>query len=178
VTAADVILPFPSSSSDHWIQIRDERETQTRQIPNIPRNAYRALLDLCVSHHDRDEFWYANKPNAYFASNKFTELENGPFREIPVTIDDLLAGVVHPFPVIYTGGVNPFFWRPVTAIGSFVLPSDDLDIAPFLPQLLNPKPQTPTTPSLWPSQTPSHSGSWVSTSTSGSTPNLPPHTVP
>lgn len=131
--AADVILPFPSSTPDHyWFRIHDESDAQTRRIRNIPRNAYKATLELCVSFHDRDEFWYANKPNKYFASNNFTDTENGPFREILVTIDDHLAGAVHPFPVIYTGGVNPFFWRPVTAIGSFVLPSYDIDITPFL----------------------------------------------
>ena len=135
---ADVILPFPRTgfSSDHWFRIRDEGDVHNRKI-KFPPNAYKAVIEICVSFHEMDEFWYINPPNEYKKANNLTEISNGAFREILVTIDDLLAGVVYPFPVIYTGGVNPYFWRPVSGIGSFVLPSYDLDISPFLGKLVN-----------------------------------------
>ncbi|KAG0605872.1 hypothetical protein M758_9G094300 [Ceratodon purpureus] len=134
---ADVVLPFPRSgfSSEHWFRIRDEGDVLTRKM-NIPRNAYKAVIEVCVSFHELDEFWYINPPNEYNKANNLTDDANGAFREILVTIDGLLAGVVYPFPVIYTGGVNPYFWRPVSGIGSFVLPSYDVDITPFLGRLV------------------------------------------
>jgi hypothetical protein len=131
---ADVILPFPASSDVHWFRIRDEGDVQTRKM-KIPRNAYKAVIEVSVSFHDRDEFWYVNPPSEYNKANNFTGTATGAFREILVTIDELLAGVVYPFPVIYTGGVNPNFWRPVSGIGSFVLPSYEVDITPFLGRL-------------------------------------------
>jgi hypothetical protein len=42
-----------------------------------------------------------------------------------------LAGSVFPFPVIYTGGVNPLLWRPLTGILSFDIPPYRFDLTPF-----------------------------------------------
>ncbi|KAL2857721.1 proteasome stabiliser-domain-containing protein [Aspergillus pseudoustus] len=56
-----------------------------------------------------------------------------PFREIQLYIDDILAGVVWPFPVIFTGGLSPGFWRPIVGIDTFDLRSPGIDISPFLP---------------------------------------------
>ncbi|GAB4849388.1 hypothetical protein Ancab_004184 [Ancistrocladus abbreviatus] len=41
--------------------------------------------------------------------------------------------------VIYTGGINPVLWRPITGIGSFDLPTYDIEITPFLGRLLDGK---------------------------------------
>ncbi|CAA6669296.1 unnamed protein product [Spirodela intermedia] len=38
--------------------------------------------------------------------------------------------------------INPFFWTPVVAIKAFDLPTYDLDLTPFLGQLLNGRPHT------------------------------------
>ncbi|KAJ4886686.1 Peptide-N4-(N-acetyl-beta-glucosaminyl)asparagine amidase A protein [Raphanus sativus] len=62
---------------------------------------------------------------------------NGPFREVVVTLDGVVAGAVWPFPVVFTGGINPLLWRPITAIGSFDLPSYDIEVTPFLGSLLD-----------------------------------------
>jgi hypothetical protein len=48
-----------------------------------------------------------------------------------------LVGVVWPFPVVYTGGINPLLWRPITGIGSFSLPSYDIELTAFLGKLLD-----------------------------------------
>ncbi|KAI4333567.1 hypothetical protein L6164_018355 [Bauhinia variegata] len=57
------------------------------------------------------------------AERKFSDTPgNGPFREFVVPIDHETAGAIWPFPVIYTGGFNPFLWRTITGIGSFTLP--------------------------------------------------------
>ncbi|CAA7026804.1 unnamed protein product [Microthlaspi erraticum] len=44
-----------------------------------------------------------------------------------------------PFPVIFTGGINPLFWEPVVAIGAFILSSYDMDLTPSLGLLLDGK---------------------------------------
>jgi hypothetical protein len=56
-----------------------------------------------------------------------------------VTIDGKFVGSEAPFPVVFTGGVNPLFWEPVVGIGAFNLPSYDFDLTPFLGVLLDGK---------------------------------------
>lgn len=60
-----------------------------------------------------------------------------PFREVQLFIDGMLAGVVWPFPIIFTGGVVPGLWRPIVGIDAFDLKEDEIDITPWLPLLCN-----------------------------------------
>ncbi|KAK3163341.1 hypothetical protein QOZ80_1AG0002390 [Eleusine coracana subsp. coracana] len=126
---ADVILPVSRSlplNDGQWFPITDELDVASASVA-VPRNAYRAVLEVYLSYHSADEFWYANTPD-----------QNGPFREVVVTLDgDLLVGAVWPFPVVYTGGIYPLLWRPVSGIGSFSLPSYDIELTPFLGKLLD-----------------------------------------
>ena len=55
----------------------------------------------------------------------------GVFRHTTLAIDSIFAGSVLAYPVIYTGGVNPYFWRPVVGIGAFVVPTYRVDVTPF-----------------------------------------------
>ena len=55
----------------------------------------------------------------------------GSYRQIEVYIDGLAAGILYPFPVVYTGGVNPLLWRPLTGIYSFNIPPYEFDLTPF-----------------------------------------------
>lgn len=138
---ADAILPISEVSSlqgGYWFQLQNENDVHRREL-QVPRNAYKAVLEICVSFHGDDEFWYTNPPNDFLVANNLTGAVagNGTFREVLLSIDGLLAGVVYPFPVFYTGGVDPFFWRPVSAIGSFVVPSFHVDVTPFLGRLVD-----------------------------------------
>ncbi|GMY08284.1 peptide-N4-(N-acetyl-beta-glucosaminyl) asparagine amidase A [Fagus crenata] len=56
-----------------------------------------------------------------------------------LTIDGKFIGSEAPFPIFFTGGVNPLFWEPVVSIGAFNLPSHDFDLTPFLGMLVNKK---------------------------------------
>jgi hypothetical protein len=88
---------------------------------------------MYVSFQGNDEFWYSNPPNSYIKTNNLTtERGNGAYREIYVTIDGKFIGSEGPFPVFFTGGVNPLFWEPVVPIGPFNLPSHDFNLTPFL----------------------------------------------
>lgn len=142
---ADLILPISLPSSQiggSWFQIENSSDVQSKSLL-IPPNAYKAVLDIFVSFHSDDEFWYSNPTNEYIEANNLTGIAgNGPFREVVAFIDGTLVGAVWPFPVIYTGGVNPLFWRPVTGIGSFDLPSYEIEITPFLGELVDGKEHT------------------------------------
>mmetsp|Transcript_25691 Transcript_25691/g.40620 ORF Transcript_25691/g.40620 Transcript_25691/m.40620 type:complete len:435 (-) Transcript_25691:194-1498(-) len=63
----------------------------------------------------------------------------GPHRSLEVRIDRVVAGIANPFPVIYTGGVCPILWRPLTGILSFDIVPYRIDISPFLGVLNNGK---------------------------------------
>uniref|UniRef100_A0A1D1Y319 Peptide-N4-(N-acetyl-beta-glucosaminyl)asparagine amidase A n=1 Tax=Anthurium amnicola TaxID=1678845 RepID=A0A1D1Y319_9ARAE len=140
---ADLILPISRDlplEDGQWFPIENSTGAPPKELA-IPRNAYRAVLEVYVSFHSGDEFWYGNPPNDYIAANNLTGTPgNGPFREVVAMVDGDVVGAVWPFTVIYTGGVNPLLWRPITGIGSFDLPSYDIEITPFLGKLLDGKP--------------------------------------
>ncbi|XP_061996812.1 peptide-N4-(N-acetyl-beta-glucosaminyl)asparagine amidase A [Rosa rugosa] len=137
---ADLIVPI-SDDGDRgfWFRIDSESDLPSKQI-QLPRNTRRVVLELYVSFHGNDEFWYSNPPNLYITTNNLTTGRgNGAYREIFVTVDGELVGSEVPFPVVFTGGINPLFWEPVVAIGAFNLPSYDFELTPFLGKLLDKK---------------------------------------
>lgn len=122
-----------------WFRIENESHFGSKRI-EIPMNAKRIMLELYVSFHGDDEFWYSNPPTSYLEANNLpTKRGNGAFREVFVRIDGNIVASDIPFPVIFTGGINPLFWEPVVAIGAFDLPSYEFDLTPFLGFLLDGK---------------------------------------
>uniref|UniRef100_A0A1J3DDE4 Peptide-N4-(N-acetyl-beta-glucosaminyl)asparagine amidase A n=1 Tax=Noccaea caerulescens TaxID=107243 RepID=A0A1J3DDE4_NOCCA len=137
---ADLIVPLcDEGNRGFWFMIENPAETHSKRI-QIPSNTRRIVLELYVSFHGNDEFWYSNPPNSYITTNNLaTGRGNGAYREVVVKIDGRYVGSEVPFPVIFTGGINPLFWEPVVAIGAFNLPSYDMDLTPFLGLLLDGK---------------------------------------
>ncbi|KAE8679078.1 Peptide-N4-(N-acetyl-beta-glucosaminyl)asparagine amidase A [Hibiscus syriacus] len=140
---ADLIIPFSRDlplNDGLWYEIQNSNDVKVKKF-QIPQNVYRAVLEVYVSFHENDEFWYGNLPNEYIAANNLTGYAgNGPFREVVVSLDGDVIGAVWPFTVVFTGGINPLLWRPISAIGSFDLPTYDIEITPFLGNLLDGKP--------------------------------------
>ncbi|KAL6838663.1 hypothetical protein ACP4OV_031377 [Aristida adscensionis] len=127
---ADLIVPISQSlplNDALWFQITDDADIGSASLA-VPANTYRAVLEVYLSYHSDDEFWYTDRLDVD---------GSGPFREVTVSIDGDLVGAVWPFPVIYTGGINPLLWQPITGIGSFSLPSYDIELTPFLGMLLD-----------------------------------------
>ncbi|KAK8318462.1 hypothetical protein V6Z12_A13G176000 [Gossypium hirsutum] len=114
---ADLILPISQDRSLNdglWFEVRNSNETKSKQF-QIPENVYRAVLEVHISFHENDEFWYGNFQNDYIAANNLSDTPgNGPFREVVIYLDGEVVGAVWPFTVIYTGGINPSFWTPIT----------------------------------------------------------------
>ncbi|CAH1430701.1 unnamed protein product [Lactuca virosa] len=137
---ADLVLPISGAlDEEFWFRIQDEFHIQTTNL-QISQKTYKAVLELYVSFHGDDEFWYMNPSDSYVETNHLaTGRAHGAYREVLVTIDGQLVGSVIPFPVIFTGGINPLFWEPVVSIGAFDLPTYDIDLTPFLGLLLDNK---------------------------------------
>ncbi|KAL4930607.1 proteasome stabiliser-domain-containing protein [Aspergillus undulatus] len=80
--------------------------------------------------------WETSKYSEHQLRNLRREIYgHSPFREIQLYIDGILAGVIWPHPVIFTGGVSPGFWRPIVGTDAFDLRAPEVDISPFLPLL-------------------------------------------
>ena len=47
-------------------------------------------------------------------------------------VDGIFAGAAFPFPVIYSGGINPVLWRPIVGLHSLNIPPLSFDLTPFV----------------------------------------------
>ncbi|KAF3651830.1 putative LRR receptor-like serine/threonine-protein kinase MRH1-like [Capsicum annuum] len=137
---ADLIMPISGYGGEgFWFRIQSDSELHGKSVA-IPKNTYKAVMEICVSFHGDDEFWYSNPPDSYVRANNLTSQRgHGAYREVLLNIDENLVGSVVPFPVIYPGGINPLYWDPVVSIGAFDHPSYDIDLTPFLGILLDGK---------------------------------------
>jgi hypothetical protein len=71
--------------------------------------------------------------------------DDGPYREVQIRIDGVLAGIAAPYPHIYTGGwSNPFLWYVVPAPRAFDVKPIRYDLTPFVGRLTDGKPHAIT----------------------------------
>ncbi|CAN4102110.1 unnamed protein product [Withania somnifera] len=139
---ADLVKPISRNGSGggFWFRILNESELHGQRVV-IPKNTYKVVIEIYVSAHGYDEFWYTNPPDAYIQTNNLTTKRgHGAYREVLVNIDDNLVGSVVPFPVIYPGGIDPLYWEPLVSIGAFDHPSYEIDLTPYLGILLDGQP--------------------------------------
>lgn len=100
----------------------------------LPQNTVEIYAELYASGNGQEEFWYYNTANEYIDDlPSGTTYGGGPFREVRLLVDGQLAGVAFPYAVIFTGGINPAVWKPITAYGAIDLPTYFLDLTPFAP---------------------------------------------
>ncbi|KAG5654277.1 hypothetical protein H0H81_005126 [Sphagnurus paluster] len=145
---ADVIIPLSNLSPTvaNFFTIDNDQGAATNV--SLPKNSAEAYVEIFCSGNSAEEFWYLSKP-AKLTEDLDTPDEfvpyfpestgvtgKGPFREVQVLVDGKLAGVVWPYAVIYTGGITPSNWRPLTAYGAYDAPTYWIDVTPFLPTLL------------------------------------------
>jgi hypothetical protein len=113
------VVPILPSGATNTLSTINTGQTVTATV-TLPANVTTATLDLYAVGQINDEFWWADQP---------------AFREIEVSIDGKPAGVVWPYPYVYTGGVNPLIWRPLTGVHTMDIPSYRLDLSPFAGEL-------------------------------------------
>jgi hypothetical protein len=143
---ADLILPISpelgSNGAPSIFTLPGDNAT-VQQI--LPLNVTHASISIAATGQSNEEFWYTNalQSDIYtFDSTVGTLPGYGPFREVQLFIDGLMAGVAWPFPTIFTGGIAPGFWRPIVGIDAYDLRDYEIDITPFLPYLLDGKPHS------------------------------------
>lgn len=134
---ADIILPLSTrrsaSNSSSSFTVPTDNTTVSYKIPAA---ASRAVVSISACGQSEEEFWWSNvftEDSEDFEDTAGELYGYSPFREIQFYIDGILAGVVWPFPIIFTGGVAPGFWHPVVGIDAFDLRQPEIDISPFLP---------------------------------------------
>jgi hypothetical protein len=106
----------------------------------IPRNTERLVADVYAtgSGGGCEEFWYLTTPTGVPYS---CPADNGPYREVQVSVDGTLAGIAAPYPHIYTGGwSNPFLWYVLPAPRAFDIKPIRFDLTPFAGRLTDGKP--------------------------------------
>lgn len=133
---ADAIYPISNlSSATNSSSVFSLPDDSGAVTLTLPRNIKTAVVSLLASGNSAEEFWYTNVPSEYvetFPSNEGWLYGYSPFREVQLLIDDRLAGVSWPFPILFTGGVDPGLWRPIVGIDTYDLPSFEIDVTPFL----------------------------------------------
>ncbi|KAF3393854.1 hypothetical protein F1880_005383 [Penicillium rolfsii] len=135
--SADIIYPISAKKSAVNSASAFTVPTDNTTVSyTIPDTVSRAVVAISACGQSQEEFWWSNvfSQDSEDFTNTVGELYGySPFREIQLYIDGILAGVVWPFPVIFTGGVAPGFWRPIVGIDAFDLRQPEIDISPFLP---------------------------------------------
>ncbi|AGL20235.1 peptide-N4-asparagine amidase [Actinoplanes sp. N902-109] len=97
----------------------------------IPRNTEKLFADVYAtgSGGGCEEFWYLTTPTGVPYS---CPADNGPYREVQISIDGKVAGIAAPYPHIYTGGwSNPFLWYVLPAPRAFDIQPIRYDLTPF-----------------------------------------------
>ncbi|GJS88520.1 peptide-N(4)-(N-acetyl-beta-glucosaminyl) asparagine amidase A-like protein [Tanacetum coccineum] len=139
-THADMIIPISGDVDEgYWFRIENESDVKKTSV-RIDQRTYKAVLEMYISSHGDEEFWYLTPPDSYTKSNNLVSGKGkGAYREVLLTIDGKLVGTVIPTPLIFTSGINPSLWKPAVAIGAFDQPSYDIDLTPYLGLLLGDK---------------------------------------
>jgi hypothetical protein len=127
--AADVVLPLSGSPTGGTVALFDPAAELAATF-QLPTNVEKAFLDVVLQHQGaNDEFWYSCVPNDL--TGPLQSCGGTAFREGQLSIDGQPAGVVPIFPWIFTGGIDPLFWRPIPAPQALNFVPYRVDVTPF-----------------------------------------------
>jgi hypothetical protein len=133
----DLVIPVSGANSPYEL---DTTSSVVSATITLPRNLTKAYLDIIAQSQSNDEFWYLGVPNDVAG-----ELETSggtAFRETEITIDGKPAGVAPVSPWIYTGGIDPYLWEPITGVETLNFKPYRVDLTPFAGMLSDGKPHT------------------------------------
>ncbi len=133
----DVVTPVSGMNSPYELDTTASAVTAT---VTAPRNVAQAYLDVIAQSQSNDEFWYFCVPND--VASELYSCGNTAFRETEVTIDGKPAGVAPVYPWIYTGGIDPFLWEPITGVQTLNFKPYRVDLTPFAGVLSDGAPHT------------------------------------
>ncbi|KAI9053805.1 hypothetical protein LZ554_002754 [Drepanopeziza brunnea f. sp. 'monogermtubi'] len=144
VDPADIIIPISAErgydSQPSAFTLSSGTGSSTVPAGSIPRNVNRAIVTVAATGQGDEEFWWQNSLSSAvttYNSSGGALFGNSSFREVQLMIDGQMAGVVWPYPVIFTGGVVPAFWSPMVGTQAFDLAEGEIDVSPWLGILCN-----------------------------------------
>jgi hypothetical protein len=130
--APDAVYPLGSDPVGSTTSLSTPTDKLARTL-TLPQNVERAYLDVFTQSQGNDEFWYTCVPNAY--ASETSDCGGGNFREAEISIDGQPAGVAPVYPWIYTGGIDPYLWRPTPGVQTLNFLPYRVDLTPFAGQL-------------------------------------------
>lgn len=128
----DAVYPLGSDPVGGTAALNRSTDKLARTL-TLPTNVERAYLDVLTQSQGGDEFWYTCVPDAYAA--QVNECGGGNFREAEISIDGQPAGVAPVYPWVYTGGIDPYLWRPTPGVQALNFMPYRVDLTPFSGQL-------------------------------------------
>ncbi len=123
----DIVVPVNGTGGDAGTL--NTTSDQITQVLDLPTNVERVYLDVIAQSQSGDEFWYFCVPNDQ--ASHLESCGNTAFRETEVTIDGKPAGVAPIYPWIYTGGLDPYLWEPITGVQTLDFKPYRVDLTPF-----------------------------------------------
>lgn len=135
----DTVLPLGSDPVGNTTLLASSTSALSRTL-DLPHNVERAYLDVFTQSQSSDEFWYTCVPDVYAA--EVQECGGGNFREAEISIDGQPAGVAPVYPWIYTGGIDPYMWRPTPGVQALNFMPYRVDLTPFVGLLSDGSPHT------------------------------------
>ena len=137
--AADQVIAFSSGPTGGTVGLGTTTDL-LEQTLTLPTNITDLYFDVFAQSQSNDEFWYSCVPN-----DVASELQSCPgtaFRESEVTIDGTPAGVAPVYPWIYTGGIDPYLWRPIPGVQTMNFLPYRVNLTPFAAMLDDGQPHT------------------------------------
>lgn len=123
----NVVVPLPDA--DGGAATLNTTSSQLSQQVTLPTNVQKVYLDVVAQSQSNDEFWYTCVPNDL--ASELQSCGATGFRETEVSIDGTPAGVAPVYPWIYTGGVDPYLWEPITGVQTLNFKPYRVDLTPF-----------------------------------------------
>jgi hypothetical protein len=135
--APDLVIPVSGANSPYEL---DTTSSVLSTTVTLPRNLTKAYLDVIAQSQSGDEFWYLGVPND--VAGELETYGGTAFRETEITIDGKAAGVAPVSPWIYTGGIDPYLWEPITGVETLNFKPYRVDLTPFAGLLSDGEPHT------------------------------------
>lgn len=133
----DAVLPLSAGPSGGAVGLATT-SSRLAQTFTLPTNVESAYLDVYAQSQSGDEFWFTCVPSDVAATVQ--SCEGTAFREAQITIDGQPAGVAPIYPWIFTGGIDPYLWRPIPGVQTLQFLPYRVDLTPFAGVLSNGKP--------------------------------------
>lgn len=141
VDAPDAVFPLSDGTAGGPVTLNTGADTLSRTF-TLPTNVERAYLDVFAQGQGGDEFWYSCVPDTF--ADTLQSCGGGSFRETQVSIDGQAAGVAPVYPWIFTGGIDPYMWRPTPGVQALNFLPYRVDLTPFAALLNDGAPHTVT----------------------------------